>query len=109
VATRQDVNAPLLITIGAISAILVLVIVIGVTAWFMDEKDQEIATKYENAPNVWLSNLRLEQQTKLNGERWIDRDKKIIQIPIDRAMELIVQNGGKMPSTQPAGASASAR
>lgn len=109
-ATRQDVNAPLLITIGAISAILVLVIVVGVQAWFTNEEDQEIAKKYEDAPNVWLDNLRLEQKTKLQGERWINRDQKIIQIPIDQAMDLIVKNGGNLPSTQPAAAaSASAR
>ncbi len=103
-ATRQDVNSPLLITIGAIGAILVLTIIVGVQAWYTSALNEETARKDAASPNVWLDNLHAEQQANLNKERWIDRDKKIVQIPIERAMELIVENKGMMPSTQPSAA-----
>lgn len=103
-ATRQDVNSPLLITIGAISAILVLTIIVGVQAWVTSEQNEENARKDAASPNVWLDNLHAQQQANLNKERWIDRDKKIVQIPIGLAMKLIVENKGMMPSTQPSAA-----
>ncbi len=36
-----------------------------------------------------LKALREEEDQKLNTYRWIDRSKGIVQIPIDRAMEII--------------------
>ena len=34
-----------------------------------------------------------QQRARLAGYRWIDRDQKIVAIPIDRAMAIIVSRG----------------
>jgi hypothetical protein len=39
----------------------------------------------------------------LNTYRWIDRDKKIVQIPIKEAMEITLKELNKPPKTEPAG------
>ena len=100
-AFKQGENAPLIITIGAVSGFLLLVIVIGLQAWFMSEEQDEMDRKYAGAVNFQLADLRAEQQTKLNTYRWVDRDKQVVAIPIDDAMKLLMQTNGKLPATQP--------
>jgi hypothetical protein len=93
-AEKQEANVSLLFTIGAAGAILLLVIIVGVQALYLRTEQNELA-QYDNAPVVWLSNLRLEQQTKLATYRWIDKDKQVVAIPIDEAMKLYVEKQGQ--------------
>lgn len=48
----------------------------------------------ENPDNDWANMLKQEEEI-LNRYEWIDREKGIARIPIDRAMDLLVQRGGK--------------
>lgn len=41
------------------------------------------------------NNLLAEQEAKLNRAGWIDREKGVVAIPIDRAMELVVEERKK--------------
>jgi len=105
-AIKQDVNAPLIVTIGTVSAVLLLVAVFGVQAWFFREEQVELDKKWEKAPNVQLIDMRADQhkQIELAGKNRMD--DKVSTIPIDVAMQKIVDLGGKLPSTQPAKSSA---
>jgi hypothetical protein len=49
-----------------------------------------------------LANYQIAENEKLNSYDWIDRDKGIIRIPIERAMDLIAQRGlpTRGPGTQ---------
>ncbi len=96
-ATRQDVNAPLLGTIGAVGILLILIVIIGLQAWFHAEQNHEIARKFDNTPVAWLQSLKMEQEHRLQTGRWVNRDKGVVQIPIDQAMDLIVKEHGKLP------------
>lgn len=44
-AYKQEVNVPLVMTIGIVSAMLLLVIVIGTQAWYQSEVQDEITLK----------------------------------------------------------------
>lgn len=101
-AYKEDVNSALIITIGAVAGFLVLVIAIGLQAWFMSEEQAELDQKYSSAVNYELAELRSQQQANLSTYRWIDRRKQVAAIPIDDAMTLLIRNHGKLPSTQPA-------
>jgi hypothetical protein len=100
-AFKEDVNSQLIITIGAVSGFLVIVVVIGLQAWFMNEEKREMDEKYANAQNTELVALRNEERAQISTYRWIDKDKKIAAIPVDNAMALLIQNKGKLPTTQP--------
>jgi hypothetical protein len=105
-AYKEDVNSPLIITLGAISGFLVIVIVIGLQAWFATEEQQELTDRYTDSASYQLvgptvAQVRAEQQKKIDSYRWIDRDKQIAAIPIDQAMRLLIQNNGTLPTTQP--------
>jgi hypothetical protein len=86
-AMRQEVNAPLIVTVGLLSTLLLIVVMFGVEAWFVKEERDEIAEKWEVSKNEQLANLQAEQRAKING--------------IDGAIRKIVETGGKLPATQP--------
>ena len=44
-AFKQEVNVPLIFTIGVVSGIVLLVTVIGTQAWYQSEENIEIAQK----------------------------------------------------------------
>lgn len=47
---------------------------------------------------AYLNDLRARQEKQLNSYAWIDRKAGIVQLPIDRAMELVIhQYGEKHP------------
>ena len=74
-AIDQHHNTPLLITIGAVSGFLLLVLVIGVQAWFLREVQRETRIKYEDVPAQPVTDLKLEQLTKIHQPRWVDQGK----------------------------------
>jgi hypothetical protein len=51
----------------------------------------------QSAPAVDLAALRVQKRALLNEYRWIDRDKGIVRIPIERAMSLLIARGTTRP------------
>jgi hypothetical protein len=94
VTTKQEVNAPLIVTVGVVSGLLLLVVVFGTQAWFVREEREEIADKWSKSEYVQLDELRAAQRAKIQA-------KGPTTIPIAQAMQVIVQTGGKLPTTQP--------
>ncbi len=81
-AIKQEANTPLIVTVGAVSAILLVVITFGVEAWFLYEENNEIASKWEQAKNVRLDELRAEQSAKLTTGA---------KVPINQAMKTVAE------------------
>jgi hypothetical protein len=100
-AIKQDVNAPLIVTIGVVSGLLLLVVVFGLQAWFVREERAEIAEKWGLAGNSPYVDLRAEQRAKIEKDG-VDEQTKARTISITKAMQVIAQTGGKLPSTRPA-------
>ena len=101
-AIKQDVNAPLIVTIGVVSGLLLLVIVFGLQAWFVHEEQSEIAEKWEATGKSQYVELRAAQRDKIEHEG-VDPQTKARTISIEKAMQVIAQTGGKLPSTHPSG------
>ena len=49
--------------------------------------------RLEVKPGVSLAELRAAEEADLNSYGWIDRNKGTVRIPIDRAMQLILERG----------------
>ncbi|MEO6436013.1 MAG: hypothetical protein ABIP55_09655 [Tepidisphaeraceae bacterium] len=101
-AQREQANVPLLMTIGAVSGFLIIVLAIGVQAWFLREVQQEVAVKWDDQPVQPLTDQLIAQQVKINEFRWVDQDKKRVAIPIEEAMKLVAQGKRPAPTTKPA-------
>lgn len=83
-----DPNASMTLLVGIVGTIIVFAIIVGLQALYNRVEETENYNKiYSQAPEE-LSRVRAEQQELLNSYRWIDRDKDVVGIPIDRAMEL---------------------
>ena len=101
-AMRQEVNAPLILTIGVVSGVLLLILMLGTHTWFLFEEQTEVSVKSEQITPLSMQNLIREQRTNLTAYRWANPEKTAVQIPIEDAMKQIVQSGGKLPATRPA-------
>jgi hypothetical protein len=107
-AFKQEVNVPLILTIGIVSGIMILVIVIGVQAWYGSEEQNEIAIKAQEAtaralspdsPTVTFADLKQQQLTALSDKpHWVDeKTKDRMTMPIGDAMNYLAAHNLKMP------------
>src|SRR5688572_14269829 len=94
-AQREQANVPLLLTIGAVSGFLVIVLAMGIQAWFLREMQREVAQKWDNVPLQPITDIRRAQETNISGYRWVNKDKKVVAIPIDEAMKIVAQQNQK--------------
>ena len=94
-AQREQANVPLLLTIGAVSGFLIIVLAIGIQAWFLREVQREVTIKWENQPIEPVSDKKVQQLANISTYHWSDKEKKHAAIPIDQAMKLFVQENGK--------------
>jgi hypothetical protein len=57
-----------------------------------DGKPVDLSKRQPFTTRMW-KDLRAEAQPELQSYGWIDRDAKIVHVPIERAMELALQKG----------------
>ncbi len=62
-------------------------------ALFFQMERTELTKKQAEGANDALLVEQVLQRAGMNTYRWLDQEKDIVQIPIDRAMELVVQEG----------------
>lgn len=111
---RQDINVGLLVFIGVVGALVLLIMVLGVQAWFAYETDVILTQRYAADQNTTLAEHKAEQLENIgdplgngivygaadgemvsDGYRYADEEKTVAVIPIHAAMAAIVnQNGG---------------
>jgi hypothetical protein len=97
--------------VGAVAAFGVLVVVAGIGTWFLvkDWADTGPLPKpparplpivgpvLQLSPTRDLAALRAREDKLLQGTEWIDRDKGLARIPIEKAMELLAKRAGHAP------------
>ncbi len=93
-AMKQEVNVPLVLTIGAVSALLLLVSVIGIEAWFVAEESSELDVKWNDFPNVELVELRTTQQANISSYHWTDMGKSAVVVPVEEAFSQVIAAQG---------------
>jgi hypothetical protein len=53
--------------------------------------------RLEIDPQAHLARLHAEEDEVLHGYGWVDKPNGVVRIPIDRAMQLLVEREGKKP------------
>ena len=56
------------------------------------------APRLQDSPADDLVRLRAAESRALSGYRWIDKERGVVQLPIDRAMDLLLEEG--LPETK---------
>ena len=92
-AAKEDLQLPVIFTVGALFVILLFVMIIMLQAYFYRAARQEYNTKVVAPRNEVLLASLAEQQQQLHSYRWIDPEKGVVGIPVQRAMELVIQEG----------------
>ncbi|HEY1204920.1 MAG: hypothetical protein ABSH46_07020 [Bryobacteraceae bacterium] len=77
--------------IGAATVILLVLIIFGVQAYYDHARDQQIFVKQLQPVSEDLKALHAREDADLNSYRYIDRAKGTVRLPINRAMDLVVE------------------
>ncbi len=103
-------NTPLTALVGVVFAIVLFVIVVFLQAFFYRQEAEENTRKVVAVAPEELSRLKAQQIETLNSYRYVDPSAGVVAIPIDRAMALVVRDGGRAPwpAVQPPAAAATA-
>ncbi|QGJ72047.1 Hypothetical protein PBC10988_37620 [Planctomycetales bacterium 10988] len=88
-AKYDDLNIPLITTIGLLSTILTFVIIVLVQVAYYNFEAIESERKKTGVP--FSQDLIAAQQSKINQYGWLDKKAGKASIPIDRAMDLVVK------------------
>lgn len=92
-ATQPDqVNTGALATMFALTALATVAAALGITALVRSEQGELGKVRDEPITRAYRS-LRADQERSLNAPpAWVDREKGLVSLPIDRAIALTVQD-----------------
>jgi hypothetical protein len=110
---QEDLNTSMIAIAGVIGAVIIFLMIVALQAWYYNVETAEMYRKVVAPAADELSSVTAEQQGQLNSYRMIDSQKRIVAIPIDRAMGIVVRdltegrNPLPVPSSQPTTAATS--
>ena len=87
---RDELNTPAIVTVGIVASVAVFAIIVALQAWFAQAQRAEHQLKVVAPRSEELAGVVAEQQTQLHTYRWVDRQRGVVAIPIERAMELTI-------------------
>lgn len=87
----DDPDVPASAVVGIVSAILLFVIIVALQALFYRMEEGERSRKVYEQPYEALQQLDADQLGTLSSYGWVDQQTQVAHIPINRAMELVVE------------------
>lgn len=88
---RSEPHALLIAGFGIASVIGLIVIILGIQAYFDHLRERAEYEKVALPVAEDLKNLHAQENEELDHYKYLDRNKGTVQIPISRAMQLIAQ------------------
>ena len=105
-AEKENLDIPLILTIGIVSTVLTAASVIGVQALYQAYASKELDRKVTFAPTADADSKLAEQDAKLAKYGWANRESGQVIIPIERAMASTVADYAELNTQPPANAEA---
>lgn len=91
----EDLNIPGIVVSGVLLVLLVVAAVMGLQGMYYKVTESQRQEKVVEQIPVNFKNLKYEQQTRMNGYEWVDKNNGVVSIPIERAMELVAAEIGR--------------
>ena len=88
-----DTKAGSIVAVGLVGTLFLVVVVVALEALYFHVAETERIRKVVQAPYTELRRVQAEQLERLNGARAVEGRPGVVTIPIDRAMERIVEEG----------------
>ena len=86
----DDPNVAASAVVGVISAIALFVIIVLLQTWFYKAEEDERFRKIYSQPYEELQKIDNEQLERLGSYGWVSEGDGVAHVPIERAMELVV-------------------
>ncbi|WP_237228157.1 hypothetical protein [Rubinisphaera sp. JC750] len=93
-AQYDDLHTGTITLVGVVSAILTFVIIAAAQVLYYQYQEVETARKEIDVPITASDNVILEQEAILSNYGWLDQEKGIVGLPIDRAMQDVLAELG---------------
>jgi hypothetical protein len=90
-SAKDELDTPLIVVIGILFAILTFVIIVVLQSWFYKVQADENYKKVVAPRTEAFSSQIAEQRADLHSYGWVDQKQGIVRIPVERAIELLVQ------------------
>lgn len=90
-AQHDDIKTPVVAVVGILSVLATVAVIVGLQALYLRFERAEYRRKVVDAGTPEASHQLAQQEAKLNRLGWINREQQTLAIPIDRAMQLVVQ------------------
>jgi hypothetical protein len=97
---HNDLNSLKIAWVGFLGALVTFVVILAMQVLYHSAVVQETEQKVVQAPTTQSDTMLAEQAVKLTRYEWIDREKQRVMIPIDRAMEVVVNELSAAPSEE---------
>lgn len=98
-----DVDVPKVVTIGVVSVLVLVVVLVGTHGYYLKYEREEFAAKNYDAANPLLDQVNKASAEHLGTYRWVNPERSGAGIPIDLAVRVAAQAKGRPPTTQPLG------
>ncbi len=97
---HNDLNSLKIAWVGFLGALVTFVVILAMQVLYHSAVVQETEQKVVQAPTTQSDTMLAEQAVKLTRYEWIDREQQRVMIPIDRAMEAVVNELSAAPSEE---------
>ena len=86
---------------GVVTVVILVVLVVWARSYFFLVRNEFVQRNYLSAPNPKIDEQHAREQQVLSSYGWVDRQKGIVHIPIDQAMDIMVRDAqsGSSPSS----------
>jgi hypothetical protein len=82
----------MLSALGFIGAFLLFVLILYVS--YVPDRSPTVDHSYREARKAGIEEVRIRQLDLISTYGWIDREMGVVRVPVDRAMELVVNELG---------------
>lgn len=87
----QEPRSNMIAIYGILGCLLLVAVIMGLQSYFEDMNERQIYVQVLSKDSAELKDLRLREESQLHSYKVLDTEKGIMQIPIDRAMDRMVE------------------
>jgi hypothetical protein len=87
---------------GLVSVIILVILLVWLRSYFFLVRNETVEKNYLEAGNPKIEELHAREKALLTSYGWVNKGKGIVHVPVDRAMELMVEEaarGGTSPAS----------
>ncbi len=96
----NDLNTPMIALVGFLGMLLTFIVIVALQVLYYTTANRRDDQKIVNVPTTSSNSALAEQEVKLTRYGWINRDEKQVAVPIERAMQLVVDELSATPGEE---------